>query len=1028
MNIDTIRTEKNITEKRIDNWLCLFPKKNQNEVDEICIKISGKTLEDFNNEYSEEKELIDRIEDTFERIKKDETRIWLEQIFEKIYNENKWVHFYTPLFYKYIDLIDKIKESYDIVGDTEILLGSVLRDVSYKLSDKSYRVLMNEYNNASVEKEHFFEAVLKDKDYDEKLFERYPGLYEVMDSTVRYSLEYVNEILKNTNAEIKSIAAEFNWDKSFGKIRTIQLGTGDTHNNGRTVAAISFEDGKKLMYKPHSLRMEESYGEFVDWLREKTKGEIDQDYCRVYRAKNVGWTEFIENTECLSEEEVKDYYRKMGELLCILYTFSAKDFHCENIIARGKYPIPIDMETLIQMQHSSRNSEHTSVEETICDFLEKSVYTTALLPSVLHNFNTDESMEVGGISSGRKRISPFKAKVVEYSEGDKLSVKNVNKEIPLNQNLPVYKGEKIGVVGYFSEVKNSFEKTYRWILEHKEEYIKKVIEIFGGVECRVIFKTTNNYTQLLATSYHPSFLHNKIDREVYFHRIGLLYDEKEDMGTLYRDEIKSMMNGDVPAYFMMSDDTTVYNMDHSVVYTGSSKTPLEDIEEKINNMSLEDMERQISLIYLTFDGCKIPTDVNEKSKLSGISCGTIQKEEVLAAAKRIADKTIERAFNENINGHKLISWLGFMGMGENGFGILPVGWDVYKGNCGIALYLLRLAETTGDKRYLEYGKDILKTVEKTLNEADNNALKLMGIGAFTGFNGYIYTVCKCAELGWLEAAEIEARMPIVEKLINYMEEAETENERLDVLSGLSGVLGVFVTLHECIINPKLRGFKVSDESVIKVIAKLSDALLCRLTYFDNGRATWFENGDIGYVHGNAGIMAQLARAAQYIKNEKIYKAIDASLRYEREGRYDKDNERWILRDGVHYMSWCNGIAGILIAKMIMSKAIGKTEQFEDEIRRLAYQLKNVGFGITHCLCHGDMGSLITLRYAADHIQDEELVKECRATASEYIKKNVNKDMFVREDWGLMTGVSGAGFGLLELMEDKDILLSILSLN
>ena len=1028
MNTDTIRTEDNTKEKRIGNWLCLFPQKNQGEVNEICRKISGKTLEDFHNEYREERELIDKIEDTFERIKKDDMKIWLEQIIDEIYSENKWVYFYTPLLYKNIELIYEIKHSYDIVHDTDFLLTNIIKDISFKLSDKSYRVLMNEYNNASVEKNHFFKDILRDADYAEKLFERYPGLYEAMDNTVRYSLEYVNEILKNTEAEIKSIAAEFNWGKSFGKICSIQLGTGDTHNNGRTVAAISFDDGKKLMYKPHSLRMEESYGEFVDWLREKTKGEIDQDYCRVYRAKNVGWTEFIENTECSNEEEVKDYYRKMGELLCILYTFSAKDFHCENIIARGKYPIPIDMETLIQMQHSSRGSERTSVEETICDFLEKSVYTTALLPSVLHNFNTDESMEVGGISSGRKRISPFKAKVMEYSDGDKLSVKNVNKEIPLNQNLPVYKGEKIGVVGYFSEVKDSFEKTYRWIIDNREEYISKVAEIFGGVECRVIFKTTNNYTQLLATSYHPSFLHNKIDREVYFHRIGLLYDEKEDMSVLYQDEIKSMMNGDVPAYFMMSDGNTVYNMEGSAIYSGVSKTPLESIKEKIDSMSSQDMERQISLIYLTFDGCKIPTDVNEKSKLSGMSNGTLRSEEVIDVARKIADKTLARAFNENVNGHKLISWLGFMGMGENGFGILPVGWDVYKGNCGIALYFLRLADTTGDKKYRDYGKDILKTVDKTLIEADDKALSLMGMGAFTGFTGYIYTLCKCAEFGWLETAEIEERMPIVDKLICYMEEADTENERLDVLSGLAGVLGVFVTLHECIVNSKLPGFKVSDEKVLNVIEKLSDAILDRIISLDNGMATWFDNGDIGYVHGNAGIMAQLSRAAKYITNDRIYEAIDASLKYEREERYDSEKERWILRNGVHYMSWCNGIAGMLIAKMIMTKSRGTSELFEQEIHRLAYQLKNVGFGVTNCLCHGDMGSLVVLKNAADYIQDEELSKECRATSAEFIKKNINKDMFVREDWGLMTGVSGVGFGLLELMEDKDILLSILSLN
>lgn len=57
--------------------------------------------------------------------------------------------------------------------------------------------------------------------------------------------------------------------------------------------------------------------------------------------------EAISYSECNTLDEVSDFYYKIGELLCILYTLNSKDFHCENIIADGDSPVLIDLETLL---------------------------------------------------------------------------------------------------------------------------------------------------------------------------------------------------------------------------------------------------------------------------------------------------------------------------------------------------------------------------------------------------------------------------------------------------------------------------------------------------------------------------------------------------------------------------------------------------------------------------------------------------------------------------------------------------------
>ncbi|MBX4341401.1 DUF4135 domain-containing protein, partial [Mycobacterium tuberculosis] len=59
-----------------------------------------------------------------------------------------------------------------------------------------------------------------------------------------------------------------------------------------------------------------------------------------------GWQEYIAYRECLTEEELKRFYYRQGGYIALLYFFRSSDFHFENIIASGEFPVLIDLETL----------------------------------------------------------------------------------------------------------------------------------------------------------------------------------------------------------------------------------------------------------------------------------------------------------------------------------------------------------------------------------------------------------------------------------------------------------------------------------------------------------------------------------------------------------------------------------------------------------------------------------------------------------------------------------------------------------
>ena len=532
--------DKNKIEKKavINYWVRLFPEKESaNEVEKIVDCISSKSLNDYWLDYDRENQVLVEIESFFRELKSDALYEEIsEELYRKFNKKDKWVKFYIPLLYREIIRLKKVLTKSVIVEDSGKVLDSVIEAIVDKLGGECYRVLVGEIRvageanrlvgkSAKDRGDYFCNVLLGQIEYQKELYFSYPELYRIMNQTIRNNIEYVIEIVKNTEKEYEKIRVKLGKAQKLGKLERIRLGTGDSHNNGKTVAGLVFSDGHKIMYKPRNFQMEESFSKFIDWLNNRVDGISPLGYCKIHSIAGAGWVEFIENEPCDTLEEAKEFYTKMGELLCVLYTFNARDFHCENVIARKNIPYLIDLETLIHVDEMEVDTNINFVEDKILEIISESVHSTALLPVLLQNFNTNDVMEVGAIGSGRKRKSPFKVHVLKNSDGDDVTLEQVQKDIPENQNMPLYNGKQVNGCDYFIEVKEAFEKMYLWVKENKEEYMYHVRQMFNSVECRIIYKPTNNYTQLLTTSYNPGLLHNQMDREIYFHRIGLLLDK-----------------------------------------------------------------------------------------------------------------------------------------------------------------------------------------------------------------------------------------------------------------------------------------------------------------------------------------------------------------------------------------------------------------------------------------------------------------------------------------------------------------------
>lgn len=129
-------------------------------------------------------------------------------------------------------------------------------------------------------------------------------------------------------------------EKTFGvKGLPTQMDTGfsDSHNKGQSVALLKWNDGSKIVYKPHSSLLAK---EWIDFLKVYNVSTFDT---KILNRQNYSYTEFVHydpNGNPLT------FYYHAGMLLAACMISGATDIHYENLIAKGDIPVIIDTETI----------------------------------------------------------------------------------------------------------------------------------------------------------------------------------------------------------------------------------------------------------------------------------------------------------------------------------------------------------------------------------------------------------------------------------------------------------------------------------------------------------------------------------------------------------------------------------------------------------------------------------------------------------------------------------------------------------
>jgi type 2 lantibiotic biosynthesis protein LanM len=780
--------------------------------------------------------------------------------------------------------------------------------------------------------------------------------------------------------------------------------TGDRHRGGRTVAVCRFASGERIVYKPKSLAVDRVFGELLAWLRER--GGIDLRVPLTLDRGDYGWTEFVVESGCEDREALLRFYRRQGALLAMLHLLHATDFHNENLIAAGEYPVPIDLESLLR--GSLAVTRQTIRMPPAVESIANSVLMIGLLPQRIWRGKDDRGTETSGLGGEEGQMSSRLVPFWEDRGTDRMRLVRRSVRLAAAQNRPRLAGEDVDPLQFSQTIESGFRDTYRLLASRSAELLapRGPLARFADAEVRTILRHTQFYDLLLNESFHPDLLRNAVDRERLFDRlwygIGGL-DAAPTWRAVIPAEREDLWRGDIPFFSAGAGGRSARDARGREVGEVFSESGLDRCRRRLRGFGERDLERQ--LWYL---GAAMSTLSSRSERLwdpPSLPAAPAPPEALLGEACRIGDRLEHLAVVRDDEA----GWVGLALVRGEHWAPSPTNLDLYGGLPGIVLFLAYLAAATGERRYRELAERGFVGIRRQVAALAGNP---WSPAAFQGRSGLVYLWLHLAAL-WHQDDLVPEALAMVPAIV------AAEDMENDVLAGAAGVIPVLLHLYDA----------TGDRDVLAAAGSIGERLVAAAEPLAAGLG-WRTSVDRarplgGFSHGASGCAWALAELAARLGDERLRAAADQGLVGERLA-FHADKGNWRDLRGIDddppgssprfMVAWCHGAPGIGLARARMLRH-GDDETLREELRVAVRTTANLGFGGGHSLCHGDFGNLELLREAEAILTPEELPRLSGRFAAGLL------DNVMRRGWrcgvpmevetpGLMVGLAGIGCGLL----------------
>ncbi|MFT4929721.1 MAG: type 2 lantibiotic biosynthesis protein LanM, partial [Phenylobacterium sp.] len=865
-----------------------------------------------------------------------------------------------------------------------------------------------------------FVRQLAEPETRQRILTEYPVLARLALQSVDRWLDCSLELLSRLATDWTDIEKLFSPHQPLDPLSAVQGGAGDPHRDGRSVAILTFGDDLKIVYKPRSVETEVVFGQLLGWCNQQG---FNPEFAmlKVLSRQSYGWVEFARHQSCTDPDQLRRFYLRQGGLLALMYLLDANDFHYENIVAAGEYPMPVDLETMFHPVLEMQNSgEQTNPAAT----MHNTVLRTGLLPRRLWTNDGDRpGIDLSGLAAdGGEQYTPDPVLVIEKAGTDEMHYARKRVKFPGAHNLPNLGGKAVNASDYSDDIAAGFDQIYRLVLKHQQSWLEPdsgPLAAFAKTPVRVVARETQVYGHFLMESLHSDFMGNALERERFFDQLWIIIGQHPWMAALVPFEIRDLQQMDVPLFTTTPDSVDLYAASGEKIANVFAVSSMQRVRTKISTMTEQDNQRQQWIIHSAMRSVTLANRAPEKSAFVLQSVAEPAKAaDLINASEQIASRIAALAFRTEQDA----CWFSWKSIGNSHWDLEPMSPVLYDGLAGIALYLAYLGKVTDSAEQQKLARETLITARYLWREYPST---LNGIGAFSGWAGPIYLLTHLGVL-WQDEALLDEAVALADTLGGYIDEDEAN----DVVSGGAGAIIVLLNLYS---------FRPSAQ-VLAIANRCADQILKRAIPMASGLG-WVlkESGTtplVGMSHGTAGIAWALSALGKVTGRADLNGAAQQALAYER-SQYSTEQQNWPdLRHGerpettTHHgdcfflTAWCHGAPGIGLARLAMRDSFcdsAMQQEIEDAIETTCHY----GFNDNHSMCHGALGNLDLLLSASQSLERPQLLEQAEQLAGQILAGIddhgwITGLMYNLETPGLMVGLSGMGYQLLRLAHPDQV--------
>ncbi|EFI66094.1 Lanthionine synthetase C family protein [Lysinibacillus fusiformis ZC1] len=281
-----------------------FPEvKTQIEVEDLIHQKTNRKFVDFKEEWEKESMRFALNKQKIDSLFNFKPNNNLFRILSTLNKEDfPFLNFFKPLFLKefgkwfdHFEKFDLVYSKRTFYSDIFIHMYNISFNISYKMLvfeidfEKKQGNLIGETSEDRFQ--YYINEKLQNEEYLKSLYMEYESLTNLLLLTINNYLKFLFDILSATTQEIKNIFKTLFNTENIKKLINVSLNMGDTHNDGKTVSILTFEDNKKVVYKPRSLAFDQKYSDLLSWMENNQSKHLkklnQQKY--IQQAIMVGW-------------------------------------------------------------------------------------------------------------------------------------------------------------------------------------------------------------------------------------------------------------------------------------------------------------------------------------------------------------------------------------------------------------------------------------------------------------------------------------------------------------------------------------------------------------------------------------------------------------------------------------------------------------------------------------------------------------------------------------------------------------------